>query len=356
MFATKNNAKCTIYYSPTQEDAAAGTGGLQAVWENMTILINPPLTSSDSDGLAESMMVSATAKHGIGLDYAEQFRTNIHRRPLNEAFKNETSSRKSNTVRDKDWRGDIIFNQLAIAKHLEIEEQESLIKEMGPNLWRTLRTALSDLDVYLKSKNKNTSSLLKGNEVLNKLRYSKAWNISKLLDFESLISNEKTQQNVKLHDLTLLEAHSTLRGTELASITRKQITVDTDCIKIIVAKRKANNGGREIVIRPRLDKTIYPYVTLSKWIEMLNNRFPNQNSVWLNKRNLQASDQGVRDLLRTRIRQARIGKEYGSNTIRHSVKIQLRKSNLSLEQVNQLTDHAQGSIVVDEYYNKPDHP
>ncbi|KAA6395277.1 MAG: hypothetical protein EZS28_009196 [Streblomastix strix] len=35
---------------------------------------------------------------------------------------------------------------------------------------------------------------------------------------------------------------------------------------------------------------------------------------------------------------------------------QLRKSNLSLEQVNKLTDHAQGSIVVDEYYNKPDHP
>ncbi|KAA6339759.1 MAG: hypothetical protein EZS28_052585, partial [Streblomastix strix] len=44
MFATKSNAKCTIYYSPTQEEAAAGTGGLQAVWSNKTILINPPLT------------------------------------------------------------------------------------------------------------------------------------------------------------------------------------------------------------------------------------------------------------------------------------------------------------------------
>ncbi|KAA6395397.1 MAG: hypothetical protein EZS28_009075 [Streblomastix strix] len=43
MFATKINAKCTIYYFPTQEYAAAGTGGLQAVWQNKTILINPTL-------------------------------------------------------------------------------------------------------------------------------------------------------------------------------------------------------------------------------------------------------------------------------------------------------------------------
>ncbi|KAA6400283.1 MAG: hypothetical protein EZS28_004192 [Streblomastix strix] len=412
MFATKSNAKCTIYYSPTQEEAAAGTGGLQAVCIE-TSNSKQLHSSGDSDGLAESMVVTTTEEHGIRLDYSGQFRTNIQRRPLNEAQKNETTSRKSNTVRDKNWRGDIIFNQLAIAKRLQIEEQESLIKEMGPNLWRTRRAALSNLDVYLKSKNKKASSLLRGNVVLNvrraldgmqkmgksnqqmiairrgicsifsllinsedftrnpliqsfmkpivsgiikKPRYSKAWNISKLLDFESLKSNEKTQQNVMLHALELLESHSTLRGTELASITRKQITVDTDCIKIIVSKRKAKNGGRQIIIRPRLDKTICPYGALSKWIEMLNNRFSNQNSVQLNKRNLQTSDQGVRDLLRTRIRQAGISKEYGSNTIRHSVMTQLRKSNLSLEQVNKLTDHAPGSIVVDEYYNKPDHP
>ncbi|KAA6355886.1 MAG: hypothetical protein EZS28_048586, partial [Streblomastix strix] len=75
-----------------------------------------------------------------------------------------------------------------------------------------------------------------------------------------------------------------------------------------------------------------------------------------NKRNLQASEQGVRDLLRTRIRQAGIGKEYGSNTIRHSVMTELRKTKLTLQQVNMLTDHAPSSIIVDEYYNKPEHP
>jgi hypothetical protein len=31
MFATKKNVKCKIYYSPTQEDIAAGTGGLQSI-------------------------------------------------------------------------------------------------------------------------------------------------------------------------------------------------------------------------------------------------------------------------------------------------------------------------------------
>ncbi|KAA6401047.1 MAG: hypothetical protein EZS28_003426 [Streblomastix strix] len=44
MFATKKNAKYTIYFSPSQEDVATGTGGLQAVWSNKTIFINPPLT------------------------------------------------------------------------------------------------------------------------------------------------------------------------------------------------------------------------------------------------------------------------------------------------------------------------
>jgi hypothetical protein len=38
---------------------------------------------------------------------------------------------------------------------------------MGFNLWRTRRDALASLDVYLKSKLKKASSLLKGNVVLN---------------------------------------------------------------------------------------------------------------------------------------------------------------------------------------------
>jgi hypothetical protein len=44
MFATKYNKKCTKYYAPTSDEEAAGVGGLQADWNNKTILINPPLT------------------------------------------------------------------------------------------------------------------------------------------------------------------------------------------------------------------------------------------------------------------------------------------------------------------------
>ncbi|KAA6363764.1 MAG: hypothetical protein EZS28_040710 [Streblomastix strix] len=126
-----------------------------------------------------------------------------------------------------------------------------------------------------------------------------------------------------LHALVLLEAHSTLRGTELASITRDSIPVELNSIKIIVSKKKAKNGGREIVIRSRFGKTICPFVAFSNWINMLNDKFSGKLSMWLNKRNFQASDQGIRDLLRSRIRQAY---------------------------------HAPGSIIVDEYYNKPEHP
>ncbi|KAA6378340.1 MAG: hypothetical protein EZS28_026134 [Streblomastix strix] len=100
--------------------------------------------------------------------------------------------------------------------------------------------------------------------IVKKQRYYKAQNISKLLDFESLKSNENTQQYVMLHALALLEVNCTLHGTELASITRKKITVDTDCIKIIVAKRKAKNGWRQIKIGPRFYRTICPVVVLSK--------------------------------------------------------------------------------------------
>ncbi|KAA6393144.1 MAG: hypothetical protein EZS28_011327 [Streblomastix strix] len=206
--------------------------------------------SGDSNRLAESMVKSTNAKHGIGLDYSRQFQTNIQTSPLNEAQENKITSRKGNKIRDQNWRGDIIFNQLSIAKAQEIEEQESQIKEMGTNLWRTRRAALSYLTVYFKSTNKNASSLhkrnvvqdarrvldgmqkmgksnqqmsvIKGREcsffvllikckdfiksplissfmkpivsgIINKPRYSKAWNINKLFDFESLKSNEKTQ-------------------------------------------------------------------------------------------------------------------------------------------------------------------
>ncbi|KAA6402542.1 MAG: putative reverse transcriptase, partial [Streblomastix strix] len=90
MFATKCNAKCTIYYSPTQEEAAAGTGGLQAVWSNKTVHINPSLTLMGKvvqklrtvsnctavviamDWL-KSMVVTTTVDHGIRLDYSGQF-------------------------------------------------------------------------------------------------------------------------------------------------------------------------------------------------------------------------------------------------------------------------------------------
>ncbi|KAA6377817.1 MAG: hypothetical protein EZS28_026655 [Streblomastix strix] len=176
---------------------------------------------------------------------------------------------------------------------------------------------------------------------IKKPKYDKAWNISKLLDFESLKSTDKTQQNVMLHALVLLEAHSTLRGTELASITRDSVTVELDSIKIIVSKKKAKNGGREIVIRPRFDKTICPNVALSNWVNMLNDKFPSKQAMWLNKRNLQASEQGVRDLLRSRIRQAVIRKIYGSNTIRHSDMTEFRKTKFTLQQVSMLIDHPQ---------------
>ncbi|KAA6400671.1 MAG: hypothetical protein EZS28_003798 [Streblomastix strix] len=275
MFATKKNAKCTIYYSLTQEEAAAGTVGIQDVWENKVILINPPLTLIGKVVQKLRTVLNCTAVV-IAMDWPNQW----------------WSQQLQNMASDQ----------------IILEEQESLIWEMGPILWRTRRDALSNQDVYLKSKNKNASSLLKGNVVQNfrtkdftrsplistvmrqivsgivkKPRYCKAWNFSMLLDFEGLKSNEKTQQSVILHVLILLEAYFTLRGSQLALITKKQITMDTDQIKTIDSKRNANNGCKEIKIRPRFNKTICPQVALSKRIEMLNNRFPNQNSVRLNK-------------------------------------------------------------------------
>lgn len=32
------------------------------------------------------------------------------------------------------------------------------------------------------------------------------------------------------------------------------------------------------------------------------------------------------------------------------------KAKLTLQQVNQITDHTRGSVIEDEYYSKPDHP
>ncbi|KAA6380107.1 MAG: hypothetical protein EZS28_024367 [Streblomastix strix] len=61
-------------------------------------------------------------------------------------------------------------------------------------------------------------------------------------------------------------------------------------------------------------------------------------------------------MLRARIWKVGVLKCYGSNTIRHSVLTALRNKGVTLEDVNKLTDHAYGSRVVDDFYNKPDSP
>ncbi|KAA6368148.1 MAG: hypothetical protein EZS28_036323, partial [Streblomastix strix] len=305
MFATKKNAKCKIYYSPTQEDTAAGTGGLQAIWSNKVILLNPPLILM-GQAVQKLLTVSNCTAVVIAMDWPNQWWSQQLRNMASNQimlgnsdriFK-EGHSMKHRKMKlppgkvilcvTKNWNEDLIFNKLATCKHLEVEQQEALIKEMRLNLRRTRRAAIASLDVYLKSKHKKASSTLKGNAVLKirraldtmqqmgksnqqiiairrgicsilallsinkdftslplissfmkpivstrvkKPKYDKVWKISKQLDFESLKSTDKTQQNVMLHALVLLEAHSTLRGTELASITKDSVTVELDSIK-----------------------------------------------------------------------------------------------------------------------------
>ncbi|KAA6381200.1 MAG: hypothetical protein EZS28_023270 [Streblomastix strix] len=86
-----------------------------------------------------------------------------------------------------------------------------------------------------------------------------------------------------LHALVFLEARSTLRGTEIASIRRDSVKFEYECIKLIVSKKKAKNGGRETVFRPSFGKTINPFIALWNLINILNYKFPNGQVMWLKK-------------------------------------------------------------------------
>ncbi|KAA6397456.1 MAG: hypothetical protein EZS28_007020 [Streblomastix strix] len=212
---------------------------------------------------------------------------------------------------------------------------------MGLNLLRTRRVALVSLNIYLKSKRNNASSLLKDDVVLNVRRA--------LDEMQKMVS---TRMKKPKYDQAFTSRSSfNVAWYKACFEKRYSVTVEKESIKTIVSKKKANSSGREIIIRYWFDKTVWPFIAHSNWFNILNGMFPNGQAMKLNIRNLQASERGVRDLLRYRIRQAGIGKEYGPNTIRHSVMIELSKTKLILQHVNMLINHAPVSVIADEYYN-----
>ncbi|KAA6314662.1 MAG: hypothetical protein EZS28_055545, partial [Streblomastix strix] len=168
MFATKYNKKCPIYYAPTSDEEAAGVGGLQADWNNKTILINPPLTlmgkivrkllnyelhsDCSCDGQGKLMVVQSVKRSCKADSNIRQFGVSVQGRKINEEKKNEVAPWKGPRACYKNWRGDVIFKELALAKHLTVREQQQLIEEMSPNLQRLRRAALASLDTYLAQK------------------------------------------------------------------------------------------------------------------------------------------------------------------------------------------------------------
>ncbi|KAA6393766.1 MAG: hypothetical protein EZS28_010709 [Streblomastix strix] len=169
-------------------------------------------------------------------------------------------------------------------------------------------------------------------------RYSKAWDINQLLNYERKKYNDQTQLNVMQHAMVLLVAFTTMRGTQLRSMKRSEIEFDYEGMNILVLKKKAKNRGQQFSSRRKDEESICPVKALSNQLDIVKMKFPTSQALWYNKWNIKASEQGVRDQLRARIRQT------------------AQKTKLSVEQVNQLTDHAPGSVVIEQYYNKLEHP
>ncbi|KAA6358094.1 MAG: hypothetical protein EZS28_046379, partial [Streblomastix strix] len=300
MFATKYNKKCPIYYAPTSDEVAARVGDLQADWNNKSILINPPLTLMRK--IVRKLLTVKNFKRSCNADSnIRQFKASVQGRKINEEKKDEVAPRKGPRSYDKNWRGNIIFKELALAKHLTIREQWQLIEEMDPNLRRQKSAAFASLDTYLAQKKIKSKQMLKGDVVLNvrravdglqqskkiveemiairrdkcsifslltgikdftrspliyslmkplvgkivkKSRYSKAWDINQLYNYERKKYNDQTQLNVMQHAIVLLVAYSTMRGTELHSMKRSEIAFDDEGINIVILKKKAKNRAR----------------------------------------------------------------------------------------------------------------
>jgi hypothetical protein len=67
--------------------------------------------------VVQSVKGSCNADNNIG-----QFGASVQGRKINEEKKKEVAPRKGPRACDKNWRGDIIFKELALAKHLTIRE------------------------------------------------------------------------------------------------------------------------------------------------------------------------------------------------------------------------------------------
>ncbi|KAA6382151.1 MAG: hypothetical protein EZS28_022321 [Streblomastix strix] len=71
MFATRKNAECEIDYYPTQEDTAAGTGILQAIWQNKLIFLYSRQTLI-GQGVQKLRVVSCCTAVVIAMDRPSQ--------------------------------------------------------------------------------------------------------------------------------------------------------------------------------------------------------------------------------------------------------------------------------------------
>ncbi|KAA6386040.1 MAG: hypothetical protein EZS28_018432 [Streblomastix strix] len=348
MIATKYNKKCLKYYAPTSDEEAAG--------EDCSQIVNSQELHSDCncDGLGKLMVVQSVKRSCYADNNIRQFGASVQGRKINEEKKNEVAPRKGPRSCDKNWIGDIIFKELALAKHLTIREQQQLIEEMSPNLQRLRRAAPASLDTYLAQKKIKSKQTLKSDVALNVRRAHNGLQQSKKTVEEMIAIRRGVCSIFSLLTGIKYFTRSPLLSSLMKPLVGKKVKKSRnskawDINQLFNYERMKYNDQIQLNV---MQHAIVLLVAYSK----MRVKFLTSYELWYYKRNIVVSEQGVRDQLRARIRQAGIEKSYWYNIIRHLVITELRKAKLSVEQVNQLTDHAPGSVIIEQYYNKPEHP
>ncbi|KAA6391645.1 MAG: putative Pol polyprotein [Streblomastix strix] len=313
-FANRRNAFLPRFISPTDDNLAVGINGLKHPWGKEVIYAHPPI---EIIGKFLQKIQEENITVILVLPDLEQWWTPVVRQMAQMSVL-ASLARIAPYIDESGVSISSFFGNtaaLTVRRALKYCADKQMAKTKLCATKQGLYVIMELLGGPPVSKSQLLTSFTKklaSNKVI-KAKYKTVWKVEQLLDFEINSQDQTAKKDIQAHAAVFLQLCTTLRGAEIAALNRSSILINTKEMLVIALKRKKRNQKR-------------------------------------------TNEQQLRDIIRRRLRQAGVPRQYGSNTIRHAVITKLRSSGLTLEQVNLLTDHAYGSRVVDDYYCRPDKP
>ncbi|KAA6357890.1 MAG: hypothetical protein EZS28_046584 [Streblomastix strix] len=152
--------------------------------------------------------------------------------------------------------------------------------------------------------------------------------------------------------MALLVAFSGARMTELANISRQDIVIGEDEMKVKMIIKKRKKPVPFDVPFKRREGDVCPVRALEKWMNQKHCTKKENEGIWWNfQTNRKMGSQGCSKMLRSLLDEIGIDQKFGGSTVRHAMKTKLTSEGATLKEMNEFTRHQENSNCVDNFYN-----